>query len=91
VKRAFGESIQKVCHQWLTRGWIHFIASDAHRSAGRSPDMREGVDQISDWCGEEVAMLLSQDNPERLIRGEAIEDMPRVAVRRKRKGFRFWR
>jgi protein-tyrosine phosphatase len=86
----FGEGIQKVCYQWLKHGWIHFIASDAHRSAGRSPDMRKGVNQISEWFGEEVATLLSCDNPGRLISGEAIVDMPRATVRQKRKGFRLW-
>jgi len=87
----FGDAIQDTCHDWLSRGWIHFIASDAHRSNGRSPDMREGIEQIAKWFSEETAVLLSRDNPGRLITGEPIVDMPPSHVRRKRRGFRFWR
>jgi len=87
----FGLGVQKVCYQWLKRGWVHFIASDAHRSDGRSPDMRKGVNQITDWFGEEVAVLLSRDNPGRLILGETIVDMPVTTFRHARRGLRFWR
>lgn len=86
----FGEAIQDTCYDWLARGWIHFIASDAHRSTGRSPDMRKGVAQIAEWFGEEAALLLSTENPGRLLRGEAIADMPTSPTRRKRQGFRLW-
>ncbi|MEE9447209.1 MAG: CpsB/CapC family capsule biosynthesis tyrosine phosphatase, partial [Arenicellales bacterium] len=71
----FGEAIQDACYYWLERGWIHFIASDAHRTQGRSPDMRKGVKQIADWFGDEVAQLLSYDNPKSLIEGGVIMNM----------------
>lgn len=91
VSGDFGEPIQQTCYDWLTKGWIHFIASDAHRSKGRSPDMRKGVEQIEKWFGVEAAQLLSRDNPGRLIRGEPIHDMPAMQGKPKspnRK--RFW-
>ena len=72
----FGKDIQKTCYYWLERGWIHFIASDAHRTKGRSPDMRAGVQQIERWFGESAARLLSEHNPAKLISGEPIIDMP---------------
>jgi protein-tyrosine phosphatase len=90
----FGEDIQDTCYYWLERGWIHFIASDAHRSKGRSPDMRKGVEQIEQWFGKSAAELLSHDNPARLIKGESIHNMPATFSKkktRKRRGFRFWR
>lgn len=94
VSGEFGEDIQETCYQWLARGWIQFIASDAHRSKGRSPDMRKGVAQIEKWFGGEAARLLSLDNPGRLIRGEPILDMPathKPQKASKSKRFRFWR
>ena len=94
VSGDFGEPIQDTCYDWLAKGWIHFIASDAHRSKGRSPDMRKGVEQIAKWFGDEAAQLLSHDNPGRLIRGEAIQDMQVVQEQKKSsKGrrFKFWR
>ena len=94
VSGEFGEDIQNTCYSWLAQGWIQFIASDAHRSKGRSPDMRKGVDQIAKWFGDEAAQLLSKDNPGRLIRGEPIQDMPVTRKAKKQpKGnrFKFWR
>jgi tyrosine-protein phosphatase YwqE len=73
---------------------VQFIASDAHRSKGRSPDMRKGVDQLSKWFGKGAAQLLAKDNPGRLIRGESIQDMPAThepGKRPKGKRFIFWR
>ncbi len=90
----FGEQIQTICYDWIERGWIQFVASDAHRSKGRSPDMRAGVRQIEEWFGEEVAQLLSHDNPSHLIRGEPIQDIPATCKQQKHnigKRFIFWR
>lgn len=95
VSGEFGKPIQDVCRYWMERGWIQFIASDAHRSKGRSPDMRKGVEQIEAWFGEPAATLLSRDNPGRLIKGEPIVDMAvdpqKKAKSRGKKRFWFWR
>ena len=94
VSGEFGEPIQETCHEWLAQGWVQFIASDAHRSKGRSPDMRKGVAQIAKWFGDEAAQLLSRDNPGRLIRGGPIQDMPvthKLQKRPKATRFKFWR
>jgi protein-tyrosine phosphatase len=94
VSGEFGEDIQTTCYDWLAQGWVQFIASDAHRSKGRSPDMRKGVDQLSKWFGKEAAQLLAKDNPGRLIRGESIQDLPAIhepGKRPKGKRFIFWR
>ena len=94
VSGEFGEAMQNTCYDWLAQGWVHFIASDAHRTKGRSPDMRKGVAQIAMWFGDEAAQLLSLDNPGRLIRGEPIQDMPVSHDPQKRPGgkrVKFWR
>ena len=68
----FGDSVKNACHYWCDKGWIHFIASDAHRIEGRAPDMRSGVEKIEKWLGADAANLLSTVNPKRLITGEHI-------------------
>jgi protein-tyrosine phosphatase len=94
ISGSFGEPIQEVCYFWLSQGWVQLIASDAHRSKGRSPDMRKGVNQLVEWFGEEAAQLLSHDNPGRLIKGESLQDMPatvKSAKQTKKRRFKFWR
>lgn len=77
----FGEPIQRVCHYWCERGWVHLIASDAHRPHGRSPrKLAIGRDTIATWLGEENAELLTVGNPQRLLGGEALHDPQPVAV-----------
>lgn len=67
----FGERRQTLCRRWSERGWVHLIASDAHRPEGRSPDtLFAGRAAIADWLGETTAELLTVDNPQKLLDGE---------------------
>lgn len=86
----FGKEIQKVCRYWLAHGWINFIASDAHRVRGRSPNMRKGVQQIASWFGDDAAYLLADENPRRLLVGESIVSMPAQLRGVKKWGKRSW-
>ena len=71
----FGEPIQQVCQYWCERGWVHLIASDAHRPHGRSPrKLAIGRDTVAEWLGDNTAELLSVGNPQRLIDGDALEN-----------------
>ncbi len=84
----FGKEIQQVCQYWIQKGWVHFVASDAHRPKRRSPDMRDGVEQIRLWGGDEVAHMMSYENPRRLTIGEPILSLPERKP--KRTGFFSW-
>ena len=73
----FGPRLQRLCRNWLERGWAHLIASDAHRPTGRSPDaIARGRTTVAGWLGEEAAELLTLDNPRRLLNGEPLLDLP---------------
>lgn len=94
ISGQFGQVIQDACYFWLSQGWIHLIASDAHRSQGRSPDMRKGVEQLRSWFGSEVALLLSDCNPRQLIEGIEMTDMPIInqgSERKEKKWFAMWK
>ncbi|EGV20616.1 tyrosine-protein phosphatase [Thiocapsa marina] len=94
----FGERMQRLCRRWLESGWVHLIASDAHRAAGRSPDtLAAGRASVAEWLGEEAATLLTCENPRRLLNGEDLVSLapradPRTAPARRRwLGFLPWR
>lgn len=74
---ALGARLQRLCRYWLDRGWVHLIASDAHRPSGRSPDtLVAGRDAVHDWLGADDAGLLTLTNPRRLLAGEPLLEQP---------------
>jgi protein-tyrosine phosphatase len=79
----FGERLQRLSRRWLELGWVHLIASDAHRPTGRSPDtLADGRAAVAEWLGEEAAVLLTQENPQRLLTGEELVALePRATPR----------
>ena len=68
----FGEEIEKVCHKWIEHGCVHIVASDAHRPSGRSPDLAPAFHLIEKQYSSELAQLLFVDNPQQLLKGEAL-------------------
>ena len=80
----FGGQMQELCRQWCLQGWVHLIASDAHRVEGRAPDMRAGVREVSSWMGEQAATELSEGNPRRLLSGRDIKQVEPPANARQR-------
>lgn len=94
----FGERLQRLCRRWLEFGWIHLIASDAHRPTGRSPDtLAAGRAMLAEWLDDEAATLLSLHNPQRLIDGDDLVSLtPRAtfqveSTRRRWLGLLPWR
>ena len=71
----FGSEIQHVCNTWCNRGWVHLIASDAHRVEGRAPDLRGGLEAITNWLGKSAANIVCFDNPTMLLHGKDIVDV----------------
>lgn len=56
----------------LKRELVHLIASDAHGSEGRVPELRNAYQYIERKYGKEYAEELMIDNPERIINNEYI-------------------
>lgn len=69
----FGSNIQSITRYWCERGWVHLVASDAHRVNGRGPDLRAGAEEIMDWVGEEQAKVILDINPTSLINGAKLQ------------------
>ena len=85
----FGEATQRAAKMLLKNKLVDFVGSDAHRDIGRDTDMRAGAQVIREVAGEDVLRRIAEENPQRLIRGEAIEIVkPKEIVReKKKKGF----
>ena len=84
----FGEAAQRAAKLLLKNHLVDFIGSDAHRDVGRDTDMREGADIIRELVDELEFKRICEENPMRLIRGEAIEIVkPKKLEREKKKGF----
>lgn len=58
------------CSRLLKRGMVHFIASDAHDTKERTPELRECFDYVSKRWGEEYAWELLRDNALAMLTGQ---------------------
>ena len=71
----FGSALQKICRRWVEEGWVHLVASDAHRSYGRSPNMQTGISKITQWVGQEKTDVIVKHNPQHLLAGQPLESI----------------
>ena len=84
----FGEAAEKAAKLLLKNHLVDFIGSDAHRDVGRDTDMREGAQVIREVAGEAELKRISEENPRKVILGEAIEiAKPEKLERERQKGF----
>jgi protein-tyrosine phosphatase len=90
----FGEAAQFWAEAWLDQDLVHFIASDAHNTSSRSPQLRQAYEVVAKRRGEQVARALFHDNPLAAFEGRALPYMPEPgeATTRKppKRRKRFW-
>ncbi|GBE02738.1 MAG TPA: hypothetical protein ENH50_02625 [Nitrospirae bacterium] len=67
-----GRDVMECARFLLSRGVVHFIASDAHSFRGRVPVLSEALEVASRTIGSERALRLVRDNPMSVIRGEGL-------------------
>jgi protein-tyrosine phosphatase len=69
VTGGFGELCATRAREFLERGWVTVLASDAHDTADRPPRIAPGRDAAAKIVGQEEARRLTQDTPLRIVRG----------------------
>ena len=69
VAGGFGELCALRAREFLERGWVSVLASDAHDTAERPPRMAPGRDAAAKIVGEEEAQRLVYETPLRIARG----------------------
>ncbi len=67
-----GARAQSCAHQLLSQGLAHVIASDAHGTAQRSPNMRPLEDVLPSLCPETYADILLRKNPRRICKDRPV-------------------
>jgi len=83
----FGSKARKMSERLLDDQMIHFIASDAHRSEGRTPRLSDAREAVTSRAGEKTAELLFEVNPKAVLTGEALPKSERPQGRRKSKSW----
>ena len=74
VLGAMGKEARKVAEQLLANRWVHFLATDAHDTQRRPPQMRQARDIVSKRYGAFYADLLCRDNPMAVFTGGALAE-----------------
>lgn len=68
VAGEFGEPCALRAREFLERGWVTVLASDAHDTVYRPPRIAPGRDAAARIVGEAEALRLTRDNPRRIVR-----------------------
>jgi len=75
----FGEGAQAAAEEWLDKGAVHFVASDAHNTSSRPLRLKETYDQLAKTRGQAVARALLVDNPRAAFDGEDLPWVPELS------------
>jgi protein-tyrosine phosphatase len=89
----FGPVAQELAWLWVTKGWVHFVSSDAHNTARRPLKLKFAFDEVAKQLGEERARALFIENPRAAFDGHPLPYVPDAspaAEPRKRKRFFFF-
>lgn len=69
VAGGFGELCALRAREFLERGWVSVIASDAHDTVERPPRIAPGRDAAAGIVGDQEALRLTHGTPLRIVRG----------------------
>ena len=67
-----GSGAQKTSERIIKNGWCHILGSDSHNDRGRNFCLKEAVELVRNWIGDEVELLVN-NNPEAVIKGKMID------------------
>jgi len=84
----FGPGAQQTSEQWIARGLVHFVASDAHDLKWRTTAMDEAFRYVQKAFGEEAAARVFEENPRAAPAGVELDGAP-LPIKR-RKWYAFW-
>lgn len=67
-----GISTRMFCTKLLRKGLVHIVATDAHGSRHRRPEIKDCIKLIDRIAGENYRRTITEENPEKIIKGERI-------------------
>ena len=72
----FGRAVHDVAWWFILSGAALVVATDAHNTAGRAPQMHSAFDLLSSQLSFESAYLLCHENPQRILDGRPLKPLP---------------
>ena len=92
LEGGFGNAAYDAGWKMLSRGMVHFVASDCHDATYRSPRLDTAFDLVARKIGKEVAELLFVSNPSVVIAGGSPSSILAPLPAHKRSFWRdFWK
>ncbi len=87
----FGKSAEENAKRLMRQRLVHFIASDAHDTEWRPPDMREPYKYISAEYGDHIAERLFTTHPRMTLTGQYLEcDDPEDEIKQEKPWWKVW-
>jgi protein-tyrosine phosphatase len=74
----FGADAERAAVEWLRRGLVHVIATDAHSVAKRPPRVREARTRVEEIVGGDAAEALFVGNPRAILGDQTLAWEPEV-------------
>ena len=71
---ATGPASKAAALDWIARGWVSLVATDAHDARTRRPRMTDAIELIREHAGDATVRRVCIDNPLRVLQGMALED-----------------
>jgi protein-tyrosine phosphatase len=78
----FGEAIQRLSEKLLTKGLVHFIATDAHGIRARRPLIHRAFQRAAELVGEQQAIAICCHNPHCVAEGRDCSGGVQTTVQR---------
>jgi protein-tyrosine phosphatase len=93
VAGRFGRTVRRATVEMLSAGLVHDIASDAHDTSRRPPDLRPGVESLdaAGLRGNDSADWFTRDVPGAMLAGEPLPPAPQRRRQRRLAGSLFRR
>jgi protein-tyrosine phosphatase len=76
----WGERPRKFAEWLLRRNAVHVLATDAHDPRYRPPVLAAARDAAAQICGDDVARVLVEDNPQAIVDGRELPYFPTPIV-----------
>lgn len=66
--------VRSFCLKLMKAGLVHLLATDCHDSKQRRPEFKECFEYLDKKIGKSYRVLISEENPEKIIEGEKIRE-----------------
>jgi protein-tyrosine phosphatase len=77
----WGEKTKGAAEWLMEREAVHILASDAHDTQHRIPNLSHARDAVAEYYGAELARLLVEDNPRAVVEGQPLPYFPKPVLK----------